>query len=161
MEKRKMREIEINDEKGMLKYTIIPNYKLKEEFITETEFKFYKALKKVAYELQLNLFTQVALNRIIQVNNRRNQRQLRNRIDKKSIDFVLYDEKIKRVVCCIELDDPSHENPNRKERDEFLNDMLKGIVKLIHIQTENYYDCEKLKQKITNSITLEDECNIF
>lgn len=148
MEKRKMREIEITDKKGLLKYTIIPNYKLKEEFITETEFKFYKTLKKVAYELQLNLFTQVALNRILEINNRRCQIQLRNRIDKKSIDFVLYDEKTKKIVCCIELDDNSHKRSDRKERDEFLDDMLNGIVKLIHIKTENYYDCEKLKQQI-------------
>lgn len=156
MEKRKMKEIEIKDEKGMLRYTIIPNYRLKDNFISDLEFKFYKVLKKVAYDLKLNLFTQVALNRILEVNNRRNQQQLRNRIDKKSIDFVLYDEKIKQIVACIELDDKSHKKPDRKDRDNFLDDMLKDIVTLIHIEPENYYDCEILKQKILESITLTD-----
>lgn len=155
MENRIMKEIEITDEKGMLKYTIIPNYRLKDEFITETEFKFYKALKKVAYELKLNLFTQVALNRILVVNNRRNQQQLRNRIDKKSIDFVLYDEKTKKIIVCIELDDSSHKRTDRKQRDEFLDDMLKDIVTLLHIKPENYYDCEVLKQKIIDSANIE------
>ena len=31
MEKRKMKELEILDDKGMLDYTIIPNYKILEE----------------------------------------------------------------------------------------------------------------------------------
>lgn len=147
-EKRKMKEIEVKDDKGMLDYTIIPNYKLKEEFITENEFRLYKTLKKLAYDLQLNLFTQVALNRIIEVNNRRNQQQLKNRIDRKSIDFVLYDENMKKVVCCIELDDSSHERSDRRERDKFLDDKLRGIVKLIHVKVQKYYDYEELKKQI-------------
>ena len=46
MEKRKMKELEILDDKGMLDYTIIPNYKMKEEFITENELKLYKVYKE-------------------------------------------------------------------------------------------------------------------
>ena len=114
-------KLEILDDKGMLDYTIIPNYKIKEEFITENELKLYKVLKKVAYELKLDIFTQVALNRILEINNRRKQQQLRNRIDRKSIDFVLYDEKTKKIVCCIELDDSTHEREERIERDLFLD----------------------------------------
>ena len=140
MEKRKMKELEILDDKGMLDYTIIPNYKIKEEFITENELKLYKVLKKVAYELKLDIFTQVALNRILEINNRRKQQQLRNRIDRKSIDFVLYDEKTKRIVCCIELDDPTHEREDRIERDLFLDKIFKDTIKLIRIKVQNYYD---------------------
>lgn len=140
MEKRKMKELEILDDKGMLDYTIIPNYKIKEEFITENELKLYKVLKKVAYELKLDIFTQVALNRILEINNRRKQQQLRNRIDRKSIDFVLYDEKTKRIVCCIELDDTTHEREDRIERDLFLDKIFKDAIKLIRIKVQNYYD---------------------
>lgn len=140
MEKRKMKELEILDDKAMLDYTIIPNYKIKEEFITENELKLYKVLKKVAYELKLDIFTQVALNRILEINNRRKQQQLRNRIDRKSIDFVLYDEKTKRIVCCIELDDTTHEREDRIERDLFLDKIFKDAIKLIRIKVQNYYD---------------------
>ena len=140
MEKRKMKELEILDDKGMLDYTIIPNYKMKEEFITENELKLYKVLKKVAYELKLDIFTQVALNRILEINNRRKQQQLRNRIDRKSIDFVLYDERMKKIICCIELDDPTHEREDRIERDLFLDKIFKDTIKLIRIKVQNYYD---------------------
>lgn len=148
MEKRKMKELEILDDKGMLDYTIIPNYKMKEEFITENELKLYKVLKKVAYELKLDIFTQVALNRILEVNNRRKQQQLRNRIDRKSIDFVLYDEKTKKIVCCIELDDSTHEREERIERDLFLDKIFKDTIKLIRIKVQNYYDYNKILNMI-------------
>ncbi len=148
MEKRKMKELEILDDKGMLDYTIIPNYKIKEEFITENELKLYKVLKKVAYELKLDIFTQVALNRILEINNRRKQQQLRNRIDRKSIDFVLYDEKTKKIVCCIELDDSTHEREERIERDLFLDKIFKDTIKLIRIKVQNYYDYNKILNMI-------------
>lgn len=148
MEKRKMQELEILDNKGMLEYTIIPNYKVKENFITDNELKLYKVLKKVAYELKFDLFTQVALNRILEVNNRRKQQQLRNRIDKKSIDFVLYDEKTKKIVCCIELDDSTHEREERIERDLFLDKSCKNAIKLIRIKVQKYYDYNEILNKI-------------
>lgn len=148
MEKRKMKELEILDDKGMLDYTIIPNYKIKEEFITENELKLYKVLKKVAYELKLDIFTQVALNRILEINNRRKKQQLRNRIDRKSIDFVLYDEKTKKIVCCIELDDSTHEREERIERDLFLDKIFKDTIKLIRIKVQNYYDYNKILNMI-------------
>lgn len=148
MEKRKMKELEILDDKGMLDYTIIPNYKIKEEFITENELKLYKVLKKVAYELKVDIFTQVALNRILEINNRRKQQQLRNRIDRKSIDFVLYDEKTKKIVCCIELDDSTHEREERIERDLFLDKIFKDTIKLIRIKVQNYYDYDKILNMI-------------
>lgn len=148
MEKRKMKELEILDDKGMLDYTIIPNYKIKEEFISENELKLYKVLKKVAYELKLDIFTQVALNRILEINNRRKQQQLRNRIDRKSIDFVLYDEKTKKIVCCIELDDSTHEREERIERDLFLDKIFKDTIKLIRIKVQNYYDYNKILNMI-------------
>ena len=148
MEKRKMKELEILDDKGMLDYTIIPNYKIKEEFITENELRLYKVLKKVAYELKLDIFTQVALNRILEINNRRKQQQLRNRIDRKSIDFVLYDEGTKKIICCIELDDPTHEREDRIERDLFLDKIFKDTIKLVRIKVQNYYDYNKILNMI-------------
>lgn len=151
MERRKMLEIEKLDEKGMLEYTLIPNYRLKDDFITSNEIKLYKVLKKVAYELKLSVFPQVALNRILEVNNRRNQQQLQNRIDKKSIDFVIYNEENNKIVCCIELDDSTHAKSSRKERDTFLDNMLKDVVKLIHINVQQYYDIEEIKKIITQS----------
>lgn len=46
MEGREIRKLEILDDKGMLDYTIIPNYRIKSKFLTEDELKLYKVLKK-------------------------------------------------------------------------------------------------------------------
>lgn len=144
-----MKQIEIKDEKGYLKYTVIPNYKMKENFLTSNELVIYKVLKKLAYELKLTLLAQVSLKEIIEINNRRNSQQLFNRIMAKTIDFVLYNEEKNIIECCIELDDETHKKEERKERDKFLDEMLEGIVKLVHIKREQYYDYEILKNKIT------------
>src|SRR5581483_9293763 len=40
------------------------------------------------------------------------------------IDFVLLDPKSKHPVLCIELDDKTHDRPDRQERDERKNDLL-------------------------------------
>ena len=148
-EKRKIEQKEILDEKGLLEYTIIPNYKEKKPFLTNNEIKLYKTLKKIAYELKLTVFTQVALNRIIEVNNERKNQQLFNRICSKSIDFILYDEEKNKIKYCIELNDKTHNNIERKERDIFLEKIFKlNDIKLIYIKTEIYYNIEKIKALI-------------
>ena len=76
-EKRKVKQIEVRDDEGNLEYTIIPNYKVHEHFLTNNELRFYKLLIKIVIELKskhnlnLTIFTQVALNRIIDINNER------------------------------------------------------------------------------------------
>jgi hypothetical protein len=43
----------------------------------------------------------------------------RNRVDRKTFDFVITDE-LTRVLACVELDDSSHGAAKRRERDAFL-----------------------------------------
>ena len=153
-EKRKVKQIEINNEFGELEYTIIPNYKIHENFMTENEIKFYKFLIKVIleikekYNINLTIFTQVALNRIIDVNNERHKNDLFEKISRKSIDFVLYNEKINKIFCCIELDDKTHNEPKRIKRDNLIDKIFKNNIKLIHIKTAQYYNLEEVINKI-------------
>lgn len=147
-EKRKMKQIEVKDKNGYLEYTIIPNYKPKEKFLSNNEITLYKTLKKICYELKLTIFAQVSLSQILEINNRRKQQQLFNRIMCKSIDFVLYDEETNTIACCIELDDKTHEQEERKERDLFLDKIFNHNIKLIHIKSQKFYDAEEIKNKI-------------
>ena len=48
-----------------------------------------------------------------------------NKIRSKHIDFALADEDT-NIIALIELDDKSHERPDRIERDEFVNAVLKN-----------------------------------
>lgn len=153
-EKRKIKQIEIKDANGNLEYTIIPNYKIHENFMTESEIKFYKFLIRVILEIKekyntkLTIFVQVALNRIIDVNNDRKKSELFDKISRKSIDFVLFDESKNAISCCIELDDSSHYSAERRERDILLDKIFKNNTKLLHIEKQDYYDLDDIVKKI-------------
>ncbi|MFT3685880.1 MAG: DUF2726 domain-containing protein [Phycisphaerales bacterium] len=49
----------------------------------------------------------------------------RNKIDRKHVDFLLCNPATTKPVLVIELDDKSHQRPDRQERDKFLNDACK------------------------------------
>lgn len=153
-EKRIIKQIEIKNELGELEYTIIPNYRIHTNFMTESEIKFYKFLVRVVIEIKerykkdLEIFTQVALNRIIDVNNERRKKELFEKISRKSIDFVLYDNSTDKIYCCIELDDETHNTENRLNRDILLDKIFKENIKLIHVKRSTNYDLENIIQQI-------------
>lgn len=155
-EKREIKQIEVKNEKGELEYTIIPNYRVHKNFMTESEIKFYKFLIraileiKEKYNINLTIFSQVALNRIIDVNNERKKSELFEKISRKSIDFVLYSENEEKIKCCIELDDETHKTEERVERDILLDKIFKDNIKLLHIKRDNYYNMEEIIELIIN-----------
>lgn len=156
-ERRKIEQIPVYDEEGRIDYYKIPNYTLKENFMTCNERKFMRTLITIIQKLNIkdkpnNIFwqisTQVALNRIININNKRNS-ALYEEIKNKSIDYVLYDLNTGKILCCIELDGKEHiENKERKERDILLSKMLKEVVKIIHIDCSSNYSEDEILKKI-------------
>ncbi len=58
-----------------------------------------------------------------------------NKIKSKHIDFALCDKQTLAPLLLIELDDSSHNNPNRRNRDDFVNQSLvQAGYKIIHIR---------------------------
>ena len=152
-ERRKIKQIEKFDENGELEYTIIPNYRVHENFMTKPEVKFYKFLIKVVvqlkkeYDINLTIFSQVALNRIIDVNNNRHSKLYEN-IRDRSIDFVLYDEATDKIYCCIELNDETHNKPERIKRDNLIKKALDGNIKIIFIERKENYNLNQVLNEI-------------
>lgn len=152
-ERRQIEQIPVYDTDGRIDYYKIPNYTLKSEFITNNERNFMRILINIVKKLNeeykenkifLQISTQVALNRIIDINNKRNS-SLYEEIKNKSIDYVLYDLNTGRIICCIELDGKEHfENESRINRDILLSKMLKEVVKIIHIKYNDNYNEEKI-----------------
>lgn len=155
-EKREIIQKKIYDEEGNLKYVIIPNYKKTKSLMTNQEIKFYKililAINQIKNKngLKLEVFPQVALNRIIEQNNRR-EKELQKDLFAKSIDYVLYNREIDEIFCCIELDGEEHQtNTERIKRDKIIDKMFEGNIKLIHQKVSNNYDLEEIINKIIN-----------
>ena len=97
----------------------------KEYIMTQTELKFYRELKEITEKLECSIFPQVQLEKIIQVKN--NNKAYRNRIKSRSIDYTIVTNKNCRIVCCIELDDYTHNYSNRIKRDEFINKLFSNV----------------------------------
>jgi very-short-patch-repair endonuclease len=83
---------------------------------------------------------QVPLNSILSVKSKRSKPKWEfwrheNKINKKVIDFVIFDEKYCRPLMAIEYDGKTHERRNRQERDRFVDNVL----------NENGIECKHLK----------------
>lgn len=131
-------------------------YKPKRYIITKNELTFYNVLFEVAKDLDLLLLTQVSLYNILEPKNSLDYKTRGiyfNKIASKSIDFVLVDKNNCRIKLCIELDDSTHNQQKRIQRDTFLNELFKDLeIDFIRFKVSNYYPKDALKSKIKESI---------
>lgn len=131
-------------------------YRAKRYIITLNELKFYNVLIEIAKELNLVLFTQFSLYNILQTKdclNYRTKTIFFNKIAAKSIDFVLVDKYNCRIKLCIELDDNTHKQEKRIQRDKFINKLFSDLeIDFIRFKVSNYYHKEALKNRIKESI---------
>ncbi len=94
-------------------------YKKKESILTAYEQQYFRQLEQ-QYGDRNYILCQVALDRIINTTDQKNFYTYWNKINKKSIDFVIVDKQTFQTVKLIELNDKSHNYNKRKQRDEFL-----------------------------------------
>lgn len=137
---------EKNEENSLTNYN--DKYQKVEYLLTKSELKFYRILKQITNKLGYSLFCQVALYEIVK------NKELKdfNKIKSKSIDFVITQENCK-ILLCIELDDPTHEQTKRIKRDDFINQLFKDLdIKLLRIPVQNFYNMEELEKQIKESI---------
>ena len=130
----------------------------KKYLMTQTEHKFFDVLKEIIQDKYI-IIPQVALSRIIETQNTQQRYGSDswysnfNRINKKSVDFVIFDKEFFTPLLVIELDDYTHNYYNRKRRDEFLDKILKTAnLNILHIKTN--YNFVELKQLILNNLPL-------
>ena len=123
-------------------------YIKKESILTNNELKFYQLLKEITNKLDLIIFTQVALNRLIDAKDKNSFYKICN----KTIDYVITDKKGK-IKLCIELDDSTHNRPDRIRRDIFINNLFESIgIKLLRIPLKNCYNINLIEQKIKEAL---------
>ncbi len=123
-------------------------YEKKNYLLTQKELKFYKLLKSITNKYNLNLFTQVALYEIVKSKDIKDF----NRIKSKTIDFIVADNNC-QIKMCIELDDSTHIQKKRQERDKFINELFKQLdIKLLRIPEQNFYNLQELEERIKESL---------
>lgn len=133
------------EEKEEEKEIYLP-YKKKSFLLTKTEYNFDKVLTEIVGD-KYYIGRQVPLSSIVEVTS--TYKPYRSKIDKKTIDFVLFNKAGYTPHLAIELDDPSHFRWDRIKRDEFVQDVLsKAGIKLIRIQSSYDYKKDELVKVI-------------
>lgn len=115
--------------------------------LTKKELQQYHLLKAITDDLDLIIFTKVRVADLISVKDG-NLGDF-NRIKAKHIDFVICNERLK-VVCALEIDDSTHQRPDRIERDIFINTLFKSCkIPLIRSYNLKY---DNVKKQISDII---------
>ncbi len=132
--------------------TSVSPYRLSSQFFTPAEASFYRVLKQMMGE-HLLIFPKVALKEFLFVTDKQNYQSHYNRIDRKHVDFLVCDPNTLQPVFAIELDDSSHRQANRGERDAFVDSALSvANLPLVHIPARETYNTHELGALFKNAI---------
>jgi hypothetical protein len=72
------------------------------------------------------------------------------RLAQKHVDFVLFNPVTGTILAVLELDDKTHDQPERQKRDQFLNRVLaQAHIPLIRIRAARRYDAQELRLRLT------------
>ena len=129
-----------------------PPYEKRESLLTNSELAFYAVLRTVAEDWSICAMVRIA--DLIRVRKETQKRQAwLNRILAKHVDFVLCDPETMEAVLAIELDDKSHDRPERQERDQFVNGAFAAAgLPLLRIPVQDEYNAEQLKASIAENL---------
>ncbi len=117
--------------------------------MTKAEHEFFKVLQEVVQD-KYYIIPQVQLSKIVRVNKyEKFKYKYNNMIDRKSVDFVLFEKETFSPYLVIELDEESHQLPKREDRDHFVNAIMAKIgLRIEHIKTAYNYDIQQIRAVI-------------
>lgn len=146
-------EKEIDQEEGTAENTEEFPY-IKTYLLTKNEWAFYKAIKPIADKYKLHIIAKVRIADIVSVKkglSNKERSSAFNRIKSKHFDFLLCDPQNLAVKAAIELDDSSHDEIDRQQRDFFVDNVCETIkLPLIRVTDSNGFEekmCKALKIK--------------
>lgn len=133
-------------------------YTRKQFFLTRAEHECYDALVAAVGD-KYHIFAQVHLPTILD-NKVKGQdwRAALAHINRKSVDFVLCDKAYISPKLAIELDDRTHERPDRMERDKEVERILEVAgVPLLRLENRGSFNSTELAQSIDGALKGLDE----
>lgn len=103
-------------------------YRLKDNFFSQSEFKFYGSLLEELEGERFRVFPKVRLADFVETTAKGKDFQRSfNRIKSKHIDFIIWDTKLNKIALGIELDGKSHSSQKMLTRDDFVNKLYKQL----------------------------------
>lgn len=152
-------EIQINNELPNQSNTQTSNWDKCYEpqyLMTQNEKSQFRKILNWSKGKGLHVFTKVRLADLITPKG--NNQKLFWKIQAKHLDFVICDENIK-VKLIVELQDKSHNTPDRKERDEFVKQVLEScgykIIQVYYITDEILNNALGIKEPTAETPVIE------
>lgn len=145
-------------------------YELRPALLTRAERRFYATLTKAAKPgpdlasgAALAICPQVRLIDVVRPRpdaadfgskqRRKDFAQRRSRVWAKHLDFVICHGETLELLAAIELDDASHDRPERQERDAFLDELLDNVgLPLVRVKVTRRYDAASLRRDLAAAI---------
>ena len=129
------------------------NFEILPSLLTKNEQLFYLSLKKVVGD-KFVIMAKVRLEDIFSANKGRDHYIARNMIKSRHVDFLLCKPNSLIPVLGIELDDKSHQRPDRVKRDIFVNRLFQtNNLPLLRIKSRHKYDPVSIKEDIVSILS--------
>lgn len=106
------------------------------ELLTKNELSFYRILYPITQKYGWMLLIKMRLADVLAVSQEaREYMPYFNKIKAKHTDFVFLNPETLEVLAALELDDKSHDRPDRMERDHFVDQAYRAAgIPLIHVR---------------------------
>ena len=131
-------------------------YKAHNSLFTPTEIRFMKILEELAGD-SFKVYGKVRISDILTPAVNKFQKgsgwhKMFSQISQKHVDYVLCDCDLK-IICAIELNDPSHNRQDRIWRDEFVDAAFKSAgLPLVWVDSDYSYNIEQVSNHIARVI---------
>lgn len=124
-------------------------YSRRRYLLSQAERDFFAVLDEVTPP-DWHIFPQVRLaNLVLVAKGTRNWQSHFNRVAAKCVDFVICDPDTVSPRLVIELDDASHDRPDRQARDTFVDAVLASAgLPILHVRWQRTYDTTRLRAQI-------------
>jgi len=123
-------------------------YHKKPAIMTRNEQEFYRALLCSAGD-RYDVFAMVRIADLLSVEPTPKRISWQNRINCKHVDFVLCDMETQEALLAIEVDDRSHQQQSRQDRDYFVDRAFAAAgLPLLRIQATRNYSAKELRKAI-------------
>lgn len=120
-------------------------YRLRDDFLSPAELSFYGVLR-MAVGQRAVICPKVNLGDLFFVARSGESQRYRSKIDRKHVDFLLCAPGTMKPLCGVELDDSSHERPDRQDRDRFVDRVFNAAgLALVHVPARSSYSPQELQ----------------
>jgi len=133
-------------------------YRLRDDFLSPAELNFYRVLQAAVGDWAV-ICPKIRLGDLFypKTGDRSQNATWRNKIAQKHVDFVLCHPRTMRPLVGVELDDKSHQRPDRQERDRFVERVFAAAELPLHrVPAQSSYNTHQLTATLRQKVGIQE-----